>query len=435
LLVPEGIPFIDDNALKVLRDYKYVDLAVYIINKFWPEVETSVLAKIIENSYRNFYNDRIVTIKDLREFLLAELYHGPTFAFKDLAMQFLGNLFEYLNKKRNININIIGATSGDTGSSAIYSVKGKANISIFILYPYEKISNIQELQMTRHLEDNIHPIAIKGNFDDCQKIIKSLFMEKAFKENYNLVAVNSINWARIVAQIVYYFYIYFQLTENNDERVNFIVPTGNFGNVFAGFMAKKMGLPIDKLVIATNENDILNGFVNNGHYSVKKAKKTYSPSMDITVASNFERYLYYLYEGDVSLVNSQMENLKNSGSIIVSHEMLRKVKEDFLSASTTNSEILNTIKKVHKEYREIVDPHTSCAINAYYKLNDKLKGKTICLATAHPAKFPEVVKKALDIDIDLPREITILYKKKKKSILLENSVKSVKDYIFNQIRK
>jgi threonine synthase len=437
LLLPERIPDILINDLENMHGSSYIDVAASIIKLYWEDIDELLLRQLLYKSYASFTNKHIVPVKKLGEFYIAELFHGPTLAFKDLAMQFLGNVLEYMNIKENKYINILGATSGDTGSAAIYSVKGKPHCSVFILYPHNRISEIQELQMVVHSDKNVNALAIEGSFDDCQYIVKSIFMDSDFKKLFNLVAVNSINWVRILSQIVYYFYIYLFVVKKNEigKPLNFVVPTGNFGNVFAGYLAKKMGLPIDKLIIATNENDILKVFITKGTYKVKNVRETYSPSMDITVASNFERYLYYLLDKNDKKVVRLMSELNSRSEINIDESLLRKVQVDYLSESTTNVETIDTITKIFKEYHYIIDPHTACGVNAYYKLSQFCKSDTVCLATAHYAKFPEVVEKAIGQKIVLSESISKLINKEKHFTVLPNDVSTVKNYLSREAIK
>ncbi len=291
LLLPERIPFIEKSVIDSWKGLSYRDLAFEVISLFADDIPQDDLKKLVSRSYSTFDHTEITPTTRKDGVYILELFHGPTLAFKDVALQFLGNLFEYLLKERHQKMNIVGATSGDTGSAAIYGVRGKENIAIFILHPHGKTSPVQALQMTTVLDDNVHNIAVRGTFDDCQNMVKSLFSDLAFKEKYSLGAVNSINWARVLAQVVYYFYSYFRISEQTGREVIFSVPTGNFGDIFAGYVAKRMGLPINKLLLATNENNILTRFINNGDYSLGTVVPTVSPSMDIQVASNFERYL------------------------------------------------------------------------------------------------------------------------------------------------
>lgn len=284
LIIPEEIPQLSKEDIFKLKDLPYKEVAKYIMSLYIDDIEKNDLNEIIEKSYSTFDTEEVIPVKKFDSNLfIGEIFHGPTYAFKDIALQFLGNLFEYILKKKNKKMNILGATSGDTGSAAIHGFKGKKDINIFILHPYGKVSPVQELQMTTVEDKNVFNLAIEGTFDDCQYIVKEIFNDLEFKKRYSLGAINSINWSRVLAQIVYYFYIYFRSIKDikNLQEVYFTVPTGNFGNIFAGYIAKKMGLPIKKLILATNENNILTRFVQNGDYSLTKVVETYSPSMDI----------------------------------------------------------------------------------------------------------------------------------------------------------
>lgn len=434
LIIPGQIEGIDSKFLEALTDCDYYQIAFKIIRKYVDDLSDDDLEALIKKSYQTFADSQVVPIKKFDNFFISELFWGPTYAFKDLALQFLGNLLEYYIVKENKKINILGATSGDTGSAAIYAVKGKKNISIFILYPYRKVSPIQELQMTAVEDENVYPIAIKGDFDDCQSIIKTLFMYKDLKYKYSLIAINSINWARLLAQIVYYFYTYVKVTQKEriGEQVNFIVPTGNFGNIFAGFLAKKMGLPIDKLIVATNENDILFRFVKDGIYKPEPVKETFSPSMDIAMASNFERYLYYLFGKNPEDVKAAMAGLKDRGFISFQREQMEYVRKDFLSHKTSDKEILKTIKDFYETHHYIVDPHTACAINTLLYYQKELSGPAVVFSTAHPAKFGDVIFKACNVHPEVPEGIRCLNNLKKKYILLDKDKNNVKDFLVNK---
>ncbi len=436
LLVPENIPAADTGYLRKCASKGYESLAFEICKLFEDDIEESYLWEIIKKSYSNFDSEKIVPAVYKDGIYVAELFHGPTFAFKDVALQFLGNLFEYILKESNEKMNILGATSGDTGSAAIYGVKGKDNMNIFILYPAGKVSSIQEMQMTTVNSKNVFNLAVKGNFDDCQAIVKQLFSDLDFKARYKLGAVNSINWARILAQIVYYFYIYFNVTNDFDKekKVRFSVPTGNFGNILAGYYAKRMGLPIDKLIIATNENNILYRLVQNGDYSVKDVVETYSPSMDIQLSSNLERYLYYLFDEDTGVLNEKMNELKKEKRIRFSENQIKRMQQDFASAYTTNNEILTTIRDFYKQTGYILDPHTACGVNAIKLLGTDKHAIDICLATAHPAKFPEAVSKAIGFTPKEPEGIKQLKHLKKNFIEIQNSAEKVKEFIEQALR-
>ncbi len=420
LIVPDNIPIVDLDRLK---DLNYKELAFEIFKLFIDDIDEGSIKDLIEKSYSTFDTEEITPVVRKNGVYILELFHGPTFAFKDVALQFLGNLFEYVLKERGTYVNVLGATSGDTGSAAIYGLKGRENINIFILHPHNKVSRIQKLQMTTVEDRNVYNIAIKGTFDDCQAIVKSIFGDVEFKDRYHLAAVNSINWARILAQIVYYFYAYLK---TQVDELYFSVPTGNFGDIFAGYVAKRMGLPIKKLILATNSNDILYRFVNFGDYSKGEVVKTLSPSMDIQIASNFERYLYYLYDGDCEKVKVNMERFQKDGSLKFPLDVLKKVREDFDSFRVSEKDTLNTIKTFHDETGYIIDPHTACGVFAAKRSGYR---NVVCLATAHPAKFPEAIYEAIGRYPEAPEAIKKLEGKKQRLKVLDNSVDEVKRFI------
>ena len=392
LLLPERIPGIDAATLSSWRQLPYRELAFRIISLFADDIPANDLKRLIDRSYDSFDHKEITPVVKENGVYIAELFHGPTLAFKDVALQFLGNLFEYLLKESGQKMNIVGATSGDTGSAAIYGVRGKENINIFILHPSGKTSPIQARQMTTVLDANVHNIAVKGTFDDCQNIVKELFNDLPFKEKYALGAVNSINWARVLAQVVYYFYAWFRVSDEEESPITFSVPTGNFGDIFAGFVAKRMGLPIDKLLLATNENNILTRFINEGDYSIGSVVQTVSPSMDIQVASNFERYLYYLFDENPARVRDIFARFAVTGHMDFTDEEMRTVRREFASRSVSEQETLDTIADFHQETGYILDPHTAVGVKAAMECVSA--GTAVCLATAHPAKFGEAVEKA-----------------------------------------
>ncbi len=420
LIVPEEIPKPDLDTLKNLN---YEDLALEIFKLFIDDIPYDNLKELVYKSYSTFDTEEITPVVKKDGVYILELFHGPTFAFKDVALQFLGNLFEYVLKKQNAYINVLGATSGDTGSAAIYGLKGKENVNIFILHPHGKVSKIQELQMTTVEDKNVYNIAIKGTFDDCQAIVKVIFNDLDFKEKYKLGAVNSINWARVLAQIVYYFYAYFK---TGVEELYFSVPTGNFGDIFAGYMAKRMGLPIKKLILATNSNDILCRFVNYGDYSKGEVIKTISPSMDIQVASNFERYLYYLFDEDEEIVKDLMNKFSKKGKLSFDDVTLKKVGEDFVSFSSLEQSTKDTIRLFYERTGYILDPHTACGVYAAWQTGYQ---DVVCLATAHPAKFPEAIYESVGKYPDVPEAIKALEGKEKRFSTLNNSVEEVKKFI------
>lgn len=461
LFIPEEIPRLPDDWLH-WRDLPFSDLAFNIISLYVPTevVPHQELRDIINRSYSGFRSIRTTPLIPLvpeKCLFLLELFHGPTLAFKDVALQFLGNLFEFFLKRRNQNggvgrlhLTVIGATSGDTGSAAIHGLRGKKDVSIFMLHPRGKVSPVQEAQMTTVLDDNVHNLAVEGTFDDCQDMVKALFADPTINKAYSLAAVNSINWARILAQITYYFSAYFQLleTKNSDGkvplRVKFVVPTGNFGDVLAGYFAKAMGLPIEQLIVATNENDILTRFWKTGRYEKRPVhgqdatggitadgvqaheagvKETLSPAMDILVSSNFERLLWYLsYQehGSHGLVESRRQAasddvrqwlncLKTDGGFTVDAALLDAARRDFMAERTTDSETLRTIKDIYlsapaqvatREAGYVLDPHSAIGVAVALKSIQQHQPIStdvfhVCLATAHPAKFANAVELAL----------------------------------------
>lgn len=394
LLLPERIPTISSDMLRSWSTLSYRELAFAIISLYADDIPSNDLKSLIDRSYDTFTHPEITPVVHKDNVYILELFHGPTLAFKDVALQLLGNLFEYLLKERHQKMNIVGATSGDTGSAAIYGVRGKENINIFILHPSGKTSPIQALQMTTVTDPNVHNIAVHGTFDDCQNIVKSLFNDLPFKERYSLGAVNSINWARVLAQVVYYFYAYFRVAaETGEDKILFSVPTGNFGDIFAGYVAKRMGLPIAKLLLATNENNILTRFINEGDYSTGQVVQTVSPSMDIQLASNFERYVYYLFEENPARVREAFTNLATTGKIPFTDKEMQRVREEFCSDSLDQLGTLQTIAEFFNATGYLLDPHTAVGVGAAKEIVTD-NSPVICLATAHPAKFPEAVAKA-----------------------------------------
>eukprot|EP00667_Euglena_gracilis_P007141 EG_transcript_7208 len=391
LFVPVSIPDVSAQ-LPGWKDLSFPDLALEVIKLYADDIPLDSLKDIVDKSYATFDCPEVCPITKLKDYDILELWHGPTLAFKDVALQFLANVFQYALTKHDRVLNILGATSGDTGSAAIHAIKGKERIRIFIMHPDGKTSPLQRMQMATVTEPNVFNIAIEGSFDDCQLIMKSIFNVLEFKDKYSLGTINSINFARILAQVVYYFFAYFQVAETIGAPVNFSVPTGNFGDVFAGYLAKRMGLPISKLVVATNENDILKRFFESGEYKKATVEFTISPSMDIQVASNFERYLFYRFKGDTEKVRNALKQFSTEGVVTVD-KVDGQVDPDFLAGRGGTSEVLATIQRVHEAEGYILDPHTAVGVFVAAELG--LPGRTVCLATAHPAKFPESIVKAI----------------------------------------
>ncbi len=390
LLIPERLPDLS-GELDALRGRSFVEVAQGVLKHFIDDIPEQELQRLLNASFATFDHPQIVPLRDFGQLKVLELFHGPTLAFKDVALQFLGNLFDYILSARGSSMNILGATSGDTGSAGIAGVRGKENISIFVLYPHQRTSALQELQMITVPDPNVHCLAVEGSFDDCQAIMKTVFSDLAFKDGYRLGAINSVNWARVLVQIVYYVYAALMLDENGARKVSFSVPTGNFGDIFAGYMALKMGVPIDRLVLATNENDILSVFFNTGLYRRGSVRFTITPSMDIQVASNFERFLYYRFGGDSTRVREFMERFARDGEARVDDGA--PIDDHIVAAAIDASATMATIGEVYREHGYLVDPHTAVGIAAARRLG--VPDPVVCLATAHPAKFPESVDKAV----------------------------------------
>jgi threonine synthase len=430
LFIPKSLKKYSEEELKTLSTLNYQDLAKKIIFPFIGDFMTAnELSDIVDKSYSVFRKDNVVDLIKLGDTKILELFHGPTLAFKDIAMQLLGNFYEHYLKKNNKNINVVVATSGDTGAAAIDAIKGKKNMNIFVLHPHEKVSLVQRKLMSTVKEKNVFNIAIEGNFDDCQNLVKSMFADKEFSNSINMSGVNSINWARIIAQAVYYFYTYFQTQDK--KPINFSVPTGNFGDVYAGYLSKKMGLPINKFIVATNKNDILHRAISNGNYEAESVSETNSPSMDIQIASNFERLIYDLNDCDDNETRTIMHGIKENGKYIISKDKMEKINKDFLSASMSENEILDTIKEVHIKYDIILDPHSAIGFGSLNKVN--LEGNNIVLATAHPCKFPEAIDKSIGIKPDLPDELKYVIGEKENYDIISNNLSKTQQYIKEKI--
>jgi len=429
LYLPDTVPVFTPNELVAMADLPYPDLALRIISPFVrdsiPEADVKAL---LEETYSTFRHQAVAPLKQLghNSFLL-ELFHGSTLAFKDFALQFLGRILEYFLTRHKRKLTVIGATSGDTGSAAIEGCRGRSHMNIFILHPHERVSEVQRRQMTTVSDANVFNIALEGTFDDCQDMVKTLFADEEFRIAQQLTAVNSINWARILAQIVYYFYAALQLG-SPAKRVSFCVPTGNFGDIYAGYIAKQMGLPIDRLIIATNSNDILERCLATGSYSMKAVLPTLSPSMDIQVSSNFERLLFNLYDGDAAHIQYLMQEFRQKGEILLSPQALLRLRQDFLAGSCDDAQTKATIAKIYETTGELLDPHTAVGVAVAGKLASS-DIPVITLATAHPAKFPDAVKAATGIHPALPPHLEGLLTKAERMTLLPNDVKVVKQFI------
>ncbi|MDO4248574.1 MAG: threonine synthase [Neisseria sp.] len=425
LMLPESYPEIGPAILHEWRGLSYPDLAFSIMSLFATDIPPADLRDIIDRTYNAeiFGSDEITPVRTLRDGIrIQALSNGPTLAFKDIAMQFLGNAFEYVLAKEGKSLNILGATSGDTGSAAEYALRGKDGVNVFMMSPEGKMSAFQRAQMYSLQDENIHNIAIEGMFDDCQDIVKALQNDAHFKEEYRISTVNSINWGRVLAQIVYYFYGYFRATTSNEQKVSFCVPSGNFGNVCAGHIARQMGLPIHRLIVATNENDVLDQFFKTGEYRPRNASHTYvtsSPSMDISKASNFERFIFDLMERDADEVQTLWAEVGVGKGFDLGF-MLDTIHEKygFVSGKSLHRNRLEVIRQVYKEEGELLDPHTADGVKVARELREA--GETIiCLETALPAKFAETIAEAVgEVEIprpaklasleDLPQRVTVM---------------------------
>ncbi|MCG1042251.1 threonine synthase [Mycetohabitans sp. B8] len=447
LYLPAQYPLVSDAELSRWRMLSYADLAFEILAKFCDDMPADDLRALTRRTYRaDVYSNvrdgsdaqRITPLKTLgveggAPLALLELSNGPTLAFKDMAMQLLGNLFEHALARRGQQLNILGATSGDTGSAAEYAMRGKRGVRVFMLSPYRKMSAFQTAQMFSLQDSNIFNIAVEGMFDDCQDIVKAVSNDHAFKARYQIGTVNSINWARVVAQVVYYFRGYFEATRGNDQRVSFTVPSGNFGNVCAGHIARMMGLPIDKLVVATNENDVLDEFFRTGTYRVRAAAETYqttSPSMDISKASNFERFVFDLLGRDSARVLQLFYDVEAKGGfdLAASGDFARVREFGFVSGRSTHADRIATIRDVHRRYQAIIDTHTADGVKVAREYLEP-GVPMIVLETAQPIKFGDTIREALNQVPERPRAFDGLEALPQRFTVLPADAARVKDFI------
>lgn len=418
LYLPEDLPDLEPR-LPDWSDLHYPELCEAFLALFATDIERGQLSAIVQRSYRNFDHVEIAPVRKLSDRLsVLELFHGPTLAFKDFALQLLGNLYEAQIARTGKPISVLGATSGDTGAAAIHGLLGKKGVKTFILYPDGRISPLQERQMTCTGADNVFPLAIQGSFDDAQTAMKEVFGDRAFAEEVGLSAVNSINLARILAQCVYYLFAFFRLPADQREQTIFVVPTGNFGNVLAGWLLQRMGVPIKGFRVATNRNDILHRLFQTGVYELGDVAPSVAPSMDIQVASNFERFIYYAEGGDPAKVRAVMQAFKSSG-----HYRFEDFDPGtFTSSSADDAAIASIIREVYERYAYVVDPHTACGFS------DLPEGPTLVLATAHPAKFPDTIREALSTDSTHP-SLEALKEKEIVKHALEPNPKAIKAFI------
>ncbi|WP_333842389.1 threonine synthase [Pelomicrobium sp.] len=440
LVVPEAYPRLGEAELAGLRGRPYPELAFEIIRRFADDIPSEDLKRLVEHTYSKeiFRSDEITPVKTLEPGLhLLRLSNGPTLAFKDVAMQLLGNLFEYVLEREGTQINILGATSGDTGSAAEYAMRGKRGIRVFMLSPYGKMSPFQTAQMYSLLDPNIFNLAIRGVFDDCQDVVKQVNADAAFKARYRIGAVNSINWARVVAQVVYYFKGYFAVTRDNSEEVSFAVPTGNFGNIFAGYIARMMGLPIRRLILATNENDVLDEFFRTGRYRVRRSAEvihTSSPSMDISKASNFERFIHDVVGRDAVVTAGLWRAVERQGGFDLAGTAYWRAVEGcgFISGSSTHADRLATIRRVYHDYHVMIDTHTADGLKVGLEYREP-GVPLICLETALPAKFADTIREALGRDPEIPPGYEDLERRPQRYELLDPDSEAVKRFIVSHI--
>lgn len=434
LYVPADIPQMPKADIAALAGLSYEEIAFRVMRPFVGDTfSDDDFAEIIAKAYAGFNHEARAPLVQLapNHFLL-ELFHGPTLAFKDFAMQLIGQLFQSALARRGERVSIVGATSGDTGSAAIEAFRGLDAVDVFILFPHGRVSDVQRRQMTTPSESNVHALAVDGDFDDCQAKLKDMFNDFEFRDEVRLAGVNSINWARVLAQVVYYFSSAVSLGAPH-RAVSFTVPTGNFGDIFAGYIAKRMGLPIDKLVIATNQNDILHRTLETGGYTTKGVTPSISPSMDIQVSSNFERALFYAYDRDGGAVAQLMDDLKSSGSFTISQGAITQLRDLFLSGRVSEAETSATIKALFARSGEILCPHS--AIGARVAQSHLGSTPMVTLATAHPAKFPAAVKAACGQDVPLPTHMRDLFDKPERVTNVGNNLQELETLIRERIKR
>ncbi|MER8500269.1 threonine synthase [Mesorhizobium sp. M0204] len=434
LYLPSAWPHFSAAEIRAMRGLAYPDLAIRVLSPFLGgEIAAPVFERLVREAYATFRHEAVCPLVQTgpNSFVL-ELFHGPTLAFKDVAMQLLARLMDYVLAERDQRATIVGATSGDTGGAAIDAFAGRNRTDIFVLFPHGRVSPVQQRQMTTSTAANVHALAIEGNFDDCQGLVKDMFNDHGFRDRVSLSGVNSINWARIMAQIVYYFSSALSLGAP-DRPVSFTVPTGNFGDIFAGYAAKKMGLPIERLIIATNDNDILARTLATGEYRMKGVFSTTSPSMDIQVSSNFERLLFEASGRDASTVRRYMNGLKQSGAFTIEAGEIAKIRSEFDAGRATMDEVAASIRTTLAASGYLLDPHTAAAVHV---AAGKAAGEVpmVVLGTAHPAKFPAAVEAASGVSPALPAWLGGLMSAEEKYTVLPSDLKMVEDYLGRHTR-
>jgi threonine synthase len=430
LYVPETWPRLTDDEIRALVGLDYAEIAIRVMRPFVDgRVEEDIFARIVREAYAGFGHTAVAPLKQLdgRTWLL-ELFHGPTLAFKDMALQLLGPLYDHVLAKRGDRVTIVGATSGDTGSAAIEAFRDRAAVDIFILHPLGRVSEVQRRQMTTVRSTNVRNIAIEGTFDDCQDLVKAMFNDYRFRDELNLSAVNSINWARVMAQTVYYVAAAVALGAP-DRAVSFAVPTGNFGNVYAGYAARAMGMPIERLIVGSNRNDILTRFFASGRMAIEEVHSSLSPSMDIQVSSNFERLLFDLYGRDGPALAQAMASFRRNGQLAVGDERWKTARAVFDGYRFDDADTLQAIAGVYRQTGELVDPHSAIGIAAAHAAARDHGGPVVALATAHPAKFPDAVERATGLRPQLPSRLAGLFDRPESVEVLSNDLKTVQGYI------
>lgn len=442
LYIPQEYPLVTKEELNRWRQLSYPALTLEIIKKYATDISVADLTTLINQTYceKNFSSPEIITVKKLESSLyVLGLSNGPTFSFKDIAMQLIGNIFEYTLTKNGDTLNVLGATSGDTGSAAEYALRNKKGIRVFMMSPYQRMSKFQTAQMYSLMDDNIINIAVQGTFDDCQTIVKAVSNHLSFKEKYRIGSVNSINWARIVAQIVYYFKGYFAVTNSNDEFVSFTVPSGNFGNVFAGHAARCMGLPIKHLVVATNENDVLDEFFRTGIYRPRTSAETFltsSPSMDISKASNFERFIFDLVDRDANVLQNLWDQVEKEGAFDLKRtEYFSRIPDfGFLSGKSSHANRIEMIRAAWNKYQIEIDPHTADGLMVALKQRER-NVPMICLETALPIKFQDIMAEALNRNPSMPAGLEDIENKTQRVILSKLDVENIKTIIAKHVEE
>ncbi|MDO8606678.1 MAG: threonine synthase [Phaeospirillum sp.] len=430
LYLPESWPRFSAAEIRAMRGLSYGELAARVMRPFVEGcLSDAELSKLCAESYAGFNHPAVAPLRQIgHNQWVMELFHGPTLAFKDYALQLVGRLFDHVLKKKNRRVTIVGATSGDTGSAAIEACRDRAAVDVVILHPLGRVSEVQRRQMTTVLSDNVRNVAVEGTFDDCQDLVKALFNDEAFRDEINLSAVNSINWARVMAQIVYYFAAGIALG-SPEIPMTFAVPTGNFGNVFAGYAAKLMGLPIDKLIIGSNTNDILTRFFEGGVMKTDGVVPTLSPSMDIQVSSNFERLMYLALDRDGVAVDKLMGEFRGNGAMVMPQGAWTSMREVFEAYRFDDETTLATMRSLKHRTGETLDPHSAIGVGAGLKGHSHKDSTVVALATAHPAKFPDAVEKATGIRPALPPHMADLFERPERKDAMGNDAEALKSYV------